>query len=258
MNLPEKLAQAWSKKNLIDLKTIDEKYIPKNRSDSHKLQEQFHNSLKKKLSGWKIGLTTSDIQKEQGLDGPLIGRIIDDTILQNPLEIKLSDVPHCMLECEYALKFLEECKMVPGIENDNSKYEVYISLELTATRINPESKNHLSKQDQMYLAIADNGGAGAIVIGEQIKNFRDINLNQIKVTVDTNGVITKPFFSGNKRAHPNDAIRCITNEFKNNPVIFKKGDWFMSGSIIQPIKVNKGDEFKIDFETLGKFNIKFT
>ena len=148
--------------------------------------------------------------------------------------------------------------MVPGIENDNSNYEVYISLELTATRIKPESKNHLSKQDQMYLAIADNGGAGAIVIGEQIKNFRDINLNQIKVTVDTNGVITKPFFSGNKRAHPKDAIRCITNEFKNNPVIFKKGDWFMSGSIIQPIKVNKGDEFKIDFETLGKFDIKFT
>ena len=47
------------------------------------------------------------------------------------------------------------------------------------------------------------------------------------------------------------------NEFKDNPVTFKKGDWFMTGSVIQPFKVNKGDKLKVDFRTLGKINVDF-
>ena len=65
------------------------------------------------------------------------------------------------------------------------------------------------------------------------------------------GNVTEPYFKGEKRAGPVEAIKCIINEFKDNPVTFKKGDWFMTGSVIQPFKVNKGDKLK-DFRTLGK------
>ena len=86
----------------------------------------------------------------------------------------------------------------------------------------------------MFLNIADNGGAGAIVVGDKIKNLDNIDLNSIEVEVDLNGKITVAW---EKRAHPTEAIKCIINEFKDNPVTFKKGDWFMTGSIIQPMKI---------------------
>ena len=57
-----------------------------------------------------------------------------------------------------------------------------------------------------------------------------------------NGKITSAW---EKRAHPTEAIKCIINEFKDNPVTFKKGDWFMTGSVIQPMKINKGDKIKV-------------
>ena len=44
---------------------------------------------------------------------------------------------------------------------------------------------------------------------------------------------------------------------EDNPVTFKKGDWFMTGSIIQPMKINKGDKIKVNFNTLGKINLDF-
>ena len=53
------------------------------------------------------------------------------------------------------------------------------------------------------------------------------------------------------------AIKCIIDEFKDDPVTFKKGDWFMTGSVIQPFKVNKGDKLKVDFRSLGKINLDF-
>ena len=77
---------------------------------------------------------------------------------------------------------------------------------------------------------------------------------KFKVEVDLNGKITGAW---EKRAHPTEAIKCIINEFKDNPVTFKKGDWFMTGSIIQPMKINKGDKIKVDFKTLGKINLDF-
>ena len=155
------------------------------------------------------------------------------------------------------LKFLEDTKMVSGAESKTGNYEVYIALELVSTRIHSESKKNLDPIKMMNLNIADNGGAGAIVIGDKIKNLDKIDLDSIQVEINLNGNITEPFFKGEKRAGPIEAIKCIINEFKDNPVTFKKGDWFMTGSVIQPFKVNKGDKLKVDFRTLGKINVDF-
>ena len=175
----------------------------------------------------------------------------------NPLKVDYSKVPDCILECEFCLKFLEDTKMIPGAENKTGNYEAYIALELVSTIVNSESKKDLDPINMINLNIADNGGAGAIVIGDQIKNLDKINLDSIQVEINLNGNVTEPYFKGEKRAGPVEAIKCIINEFKDNPVTFKKGDWFMTGSVIQPFKVNKGDKLKVDFRTLGKINVDF-
>ena len=250
-SLAEKLASAWLKKDLIDIKSED---LPKNRKESHLIQKQFHEALNKKTVGWKIGMVTKSIQEGAKVDGPMIGKIIEETVLINPLKIEYSKVPHCILECEFALKFLEDTKMVSGAENKKGNYEIYISLELVSTRIKPDAKKDLNSRDLMFLNVADNGAAGAIIIGDKIKNFESIDLNSIQVEVNVNGKISG---SWEKRAHPVEAIKCIINEFKDSPVTFKKGDWFMTGSVIQPMKVSKGDKLKINFKTLGKIDLEF-
>ncbi len=250
-SLAEKLAGAWLKKDLIDIKSED---LPKNRKESHLIQKQFHEALNKKTVGWKIGMVTKSIQEGAKVDGPMIGKIIEETVLINPLKIEYSKVPHCILECEFALKFLEDTKMVSGAENKKGNYEIYISLELVSTRIKPDAKKDLNSRDLMFLNVADNGAAGAIIIGDKIKNLDSIDLNSIQVEVNVNGKITG---SWEKRAHPVEAIKCIINEFKDSPITFKKGDWFMTGSVIQPMKVSKGDKLKINFKTLGKIDLEF-
>ena len=147
--------------------------------------------------------------------------------------------------------------MVPGAEKKKGNYEAYIALELVSTRVHSDSKKGLDPISMMNLNIADNGGAGAIVIGDKIKNLESVNLDSIQVEINLNGQVTEPYFKGEKRAGPIEAIKCIINEFKDDPVTFKKGDYFMTGSVIQPFKVNKGDKLKVDFRTLGKINLDF-
>ena len=135
--LGEKLADAWTKKDLINLNA--EEY-PKNRKESYLIQKEFHKTLNKKTVGWKIGMVTKKLQEGANVDGPMIGKIIDETVLMNPLKIQYNKVPHCILECEFALKFLEDTKMIPGAENKKDNYDIYISLELVSTRVKPDSK----------------------------------------------------------------------------------------------------------------------
>ena len=252
--LAEKLADAWKKRDLIQINSAE---LPKSREESHSIQKQFHNILKKKTVGWKIGLVSKNLQEGAKVKGPMIGKIIEETVLMNPLKVQYSSVPDCILECEFCLKFLEDTKMVPGVENKKGNYEAYIALELVSTRVHSDSKKGLDPVGMMNLNIADNGGAGAIVIGDKIQNLEKINLDSIQVEINLNGKVTEPFFKGEKRAGPIEAIKCIINEFKDNPVTFKKGDYFMTGSVIQPFKVNKGDKLKVDFRTLGKINVDF-
>ncbi len=252
--LAEKLADAWIKRDLIKLNSGE---LPKSRKESHNIQKQFHAALKRKTVGWKIGLVSKNLQVGAKVDGPMIGKIIDETVLMNPHKVEYSKVPECILECEFCLKFTEDTKMITGAENKKGNYEAFIALELVSTRVHSESKKDLDPIKMMNLNIADNGGAGAIVIGDKIKNLDKVDLDSIQVEINLNGKISEPYFKGEKRAGPIEAIKCIIREFKEDPVTFKKGDWFMTGSVIQPFKVNKGDKLKVDFKTLGKINIDF-
>ena len=58
--LAEKLADAWIKRDLIQIKSDE---LPKNRGDSHNIQKQFHAILKKKTVGLKIGLVSKNLQE---------------------------------------------------------------------------------------------------------------------------------------------------------------------------------------------------
>ena len=82
--LAEKLADAWIKRDLIQLKSDE---LPKNREDSHAIQKQFHAVLKKKTVGWKIGLVSKNLQDGAKVNGPMIGKIIDETVLMNPSKL---------------------------------------------------------------------------------------------------------------------------------------------------------------------------
>ena len=103
--LAEKLVDAWKKRDLIK---INSEELPKSREESHNIQKQFHDVLKKKTVGWKIGLVSKNLQEGAKVNGPMIGKIIDETVLMNPLKVDYKKIPDCILECEFCLKFLED------------------------------------------------------------------------------------------------------------------------------------------------------
>ena len=79
-NLGEKLAESWLSKSLLDLSTLSNKEIPSSRKEAFEAQNIFYKLINKKTVGWKIGAVAKEVQKEEGYDGPVPGKIFQETL----------------------------------------------------------------------------------------------------------------------------------------------------------------------------------
>jgi len=52
------------------------------------------------------------------------------------------------------------------------------------------------------------------------------------------------------------SLKVFIDEFKDKDIAFKKGDYLLCGSLIQPYNIKEKDQININYENLGKFEIK--
>ncbi len=254
--LGTELANAWIKKTLVDLNGFSENEIPKNRDEAYKALNLFYKELNKKTVGWKIGAVAKEVQKEEGFDGPVPGKIFKETILPSNCSIKYSDIPYSNLECEYAFKIDQDVKIDDDLLDKINNFELYSAIDITSSRYLQSSKNKFDKLVQMYLGISDHGNGGKIIIGEEIRNWQTTDINKIKIKLKINDNVTEPYFTGTKRTDPRDSLKVFVDEFKDKNISFKKGDYLLCGSLTKPYSISENDNIIVSYENLGDIRIK--
>ena len=254
--LSKELANAWMKKTLVDLNGFTSSEIPKNRDDAYKALNLFYKELNKKTVGWKIGAVAKKVQKEEGYDGPVPGKIFKDSILPSNCTIEYSEIPYSKLECEYAFKVNQDLKIEEELLNKTNNFKLYTAIDITSSRYVQSSKNKFNKLVQMYLGISDHGNGGKIIIGEELKNWQTKDINNIKIKLIIDDKITEPYFTGTKRIDPRDSLKTFIDEFKDKNISFKKGDYLLCGSLTQPYNIRKKDKIIVTYENLRDINIK--
>ena len=79
---------------------------------------------------------------------------------------------------------------------------------------------------------------------------------KIKIKLKINDKVTEPYFTGTKRIDPRDSLKAFVDEFKDQNISFKKGDYLLCGSLTQPYKINMKDKIIVTYENLRDINIK--
>ena len=148
--------------------------------------------MDKKTVGWKIGAVAKEVQKEEGFDGPVPGKIFKETILPSNCSIKYSEIPYSNLECEYAFEIDQDVKIDGELLNKINNFKLYTAIDITSSRYLQSSKNKFDKLVQMYLGISDHGNGGKIIIGEEIRNWQTTDINKIKIKLKINDKVTEP------------------------------------------------------------------
>jgi 2-keto-4-pentenoate hydratase len=203
------------------------------------------------LAGWKVGLTSEAMQQQQGVHEPCLGHLLVSG------------------RRESGSTFDFENMMSPGIENElclrigtrlgdaNPAFEsVVAAVEAIAPALEVIEKRSQFGAD-FPLAMAGNAQQLAYVTGSFVPFDGTIDLANVEVSVDINGVTQERANGTEVLGNPLNSVIWLTNQLVARGLALEPGMLVMSGSFTKQYPVNKGDYVQAIYSEFGKVNASF-
>lgn len=202
--------------------------------------------------GWKLGWTRLAAE-DDALD-PIMGHYMSDRVYAaaSPISTRHFTAGTAMAEPEIVFYLKEDlpgpvvsrADVIAAIDN------VGIAMEFVNWRVKePRTREH---------AVADNGIAAGVVLGEKRFALEKLEFSAIEGRVTINGSETN---SGKTTSIMGDdplaALVWAANELPKWGMHLKAGDFIVSGTVCVPLPVVAGDRAEIEFTGMGTLRATF-
>ena len=244
------LADAWLAGATVD---FPPELLPANRAAAYAVQDEMARLLAvdpaNAVVGWKVGATSPGVQKAEGYDGPIPGRILASTVYQTCAELPQSCCTYAAIEAEIAFRFVvppRPSKKQFTLDSLADNVEMLPSFDITGTRYAPLSRNGWDSRQNMLAGIADNGNGGAVVLGAPVSDWQSLDFMQLAPDLRVNGDPAPILWDG-ARGDPLEALVWTVNHVRGRGSSLAAGDVVLTGSLIQPQPLHAGDRVVCHF-----------
>ena len=205
-----------------------------------------------RVVGYKAGLTSHAKMKQMGVTDPVFGFLVDEYVVPEGGEVKVSELIHPKVEPEICFITRTELKgpgchigavlaacdvVMPGIEVIDSRYRDF--------------------KFDLKSVIADNTSAARFIVGGRIASARDVDLRTLGVVLEKNG---EPVALGAGAAvlgHPAAAVAMLVNHLGRRGKTLPAGSLILSGGITEAVPVQAGDNVTLRIQGLGSVSVRF-
>ena len=212
----------------------------------------------RKVTGWKIGLTSKAMQYALNIDIPDSGVLFDDMMFADGDAVPKDRFIQPRIEAEIAFVMKAPLKG-PNIgifDVLNATDYVTPALEILETRmhrIDPETKAPRKVMD----TISDNAANVGIILGGRPIKPLDLDLRWVSALLYKNGVIEETGVAAGVLNHPANGISWLAKKFAPHGVALEPGQIILAGSFTRPVKVVPGDTIHVDYGPLGNISARF-
>ncbi|AVO42187.1 2-oxo-3-hexenedioate decarboxylase [Simplicispira suum] len=238
-----------------DTLKITESHPDMGWDDAYAIQDRI---LARKLArgarvvGYKAGLTSHAKMKQMDVTDPVFGFLVDEFVVPEGGEIKVSDLIHPKVEPEICFVTRTELKgpgchigavlaasdvVLPGIEVIDSRYRDF--------------------KFDLKSVVADNTSAARFVVGGRVASARDLDLRTLGIVLEKNG---QPVALGAGAAvlgHPAAAVAMLVNHLGRRGKTLPAGSLVLSGGITEAVAVQAGDNVTLRIQHLGSVSVRF-
>lgn len=207
----------------------------------------------KRLTGYKIGLTSREAQKHFGLSHPDYGHLFHTMAVPEEGEIDLSGLIQPKIEGEVAFVLGKDLKG-PGLTLVNALNAVdyaLVAMEIVDSRI----ENWKIKAAD---TIADNGSSARYVLGSVKRSLKDCDLATIGMALSKNGEVLVTGAGAAVMGNPLNALVFLANELGKRDRALLAGEVVLSGSLSGMLGIQPRDSFTCEMLGLGKCSVHFT
>ncbi|NNC78154.1 MAG: 2-oxo-hepta-3-ene-1,7-dioic acid hydratase [Woeseiaceae bacterium] len=251
-----------AERNRVQITPLTLRYPDMDMSDAYAIQEAWVSRKiadGRKITGYKIGLTSRAMQMAMNIDTPDFGVLLDDMAFENGANIKTGAFTDPRIEVEFAFVLKDPLSGDDVSVDDVIDATDYVvpALELIAARsyrVDPATGYTRNVCD----TIADNAANAGYIPGDHKVDPREIDLRWSGAMLYLNDEIEETGLAGGIMGHPAHGIRWVCKRFAAHGVGLEPGQVILAGSFTRPVAVKPGDRILADYGPLGKIEVAFT
>lgn len=251
----------WQNASVCDAIPIELR--PQNRAEGYAIQALLEARTQHALYGWKIAATSLAGQRHIGVDGPMIGRLLQEHVRQENSGVSLEGNRMRVAECEFAFVMATDLPPRSATQPYTTK-EVLAAVKSLHPAIEiPDSRYQHFETVGAPQLIADNACAHQFVLGQVTTcNWKVLDLATQAVTASVqNADQTKPIHyhgvGSNVLGDPRIALSWMVNELSSLGITLRANAVVTTGTCIVPIAVRANDRVTVSFGVIGEVGIQF-
>jgi len=247
------LAKAWGDGTRISLPIAAE--APSSRAEAYAVQDRMAELIGDPMVGWKVGAAVEAVQRLEGHDGPIPGRLFAPRVFGNPATVPGAIFGGYKVECEFAFSFTED---LPVRDRAYRPQEIadlllfHLAIELAGSRYAPDTGG---RPPGTLDTVADNGSGGGFLFGFAIRDWRDIPFLtlQLEARIDDGEAIQ--VYTGEYRRDPLEVTAETVNDLCARGIGLMAGDYLSTGSLTMPTAIGRGQTLLARFADLGQLSL---
>ncbi|MFD4261588.1 2-keto-4-pentenoate hydratase [Streptomyces sp. NPDC058534] len=206
----------------------------------------------RRVTGWKIGLTSASVQAQLGVDTPDFGALMDDTAVPDGAEIGWGSVLQPKAEAEVALVLEHDLIHERHTVADVIRATAFVlpAIEVVGSRIRDWDITAVD-------TIADNASSGAYVLGTRPVTLRELDLRTAGMVLERRGEPVSTGVGAACLGNPLHAAVWLADTLVRLGRPLRAGDTVLTGALGPMTAVEPGDVVEARLDGLGSVRAAF-
>ena len=238
---------------------IPEDSRPMTSDDGYSVQELVHGILGDSSNqlriGYKIGCTTTVMQKSLGINHPCAGSVSDTKVYSKHAELALKNFTQVGVECEIGVVLARDLDPTDS-PFDRGNISNVISAVMPAIEIVDNRYKGGTDIGVPTLIADDFFGAGA-VLGPQTQDWTNIDLAGLMGRIIVDGEERDSGVGSAVMGNPLEAAVWLANLKAARGEVLKEGEFILTGSLTLVQWIEGPCEVKAEINGLGSVGVKF-
>ena len=232
---------------------------PRSEDEAYGIQDAFvalRAQSRGAIAGYKIALSTPQMQKFVGVDRPQAGVILAQTLLRSPARVGAADYVRLIVEFEIAFEIGEP---LPAADAPflRERLAGAVSAALPALELaDDRAADYAALARHPLNLICDNAWNEGAVLGAAVPAWRELDLGRVRGVASVNGSVIGEGRGADALGHPLDALGWVANHLAESGRALMRGDIVITGSLVPTRAVRRGDHVRFELEGLGAVELR--
>jgi len=207
----------------------------------------------RRVVGYKIGLTSGDLQQKFGVKEPDYGHLLDSMVVAQDSEIDFTTLIAPRIEGELAFVLGKDLRG-PGLTVTEVMAAidfVVVAMEIVDSRIRDWKMKHFD-------LVADNGASSRFVLCGAKHSIEGKDFPTMGMVLYRNGEVWDTGAGAAVMGNPITAVTCLANKLGQRDRGLVAGEVILSGAFGSLVPIVAGDYYRCEIGNLGSTSIHFT